>query len=266
MKILIVGAGNMGRTYAEGFLTNHLLTKNDLLILEKDPARAEKLRAEGYTQVLHTPDNTLHEADIVMLAVKPQDLPPLLTQLAPFLREDHLILSIMAGIRIEMLRKGLHVPKIIRAMPNLPSQIGLGMTGFTASAEVDKRELFIIQNLINTTGKSIYFEEEKQLDAVTAISGSGPAYVFFFMEALMETARQMGFSTAEAEVLVEQTFAGAVNLVRGSKFSCAEWIEKVASRGGTTAAALRVFEKEALMPRIAEGLHAARQRAEELGG
>lgn len=266
MKILIVGAGNMGRTYAEGFLSNHLLTKDDLLILEKAPERAEKLRAEGYAQVIHTPDETLKQADIVMLAVKPQDLPPLLPQLASFLHQDHLILSIMAGIRIETLRQGLEVPKIIRAMPNLPSQIGLGMTGFTASAEVDKRELFIIQNLINTTGKSIYFEQESQLDAVTAISGSGPAYVFFFMEALMQTARDMGFSAAEAEVLVEQTFAGAVNLVRGSKFSCAEWIQKVASRGGTTEAALQVFEREELMPRIAEGLRAARERAEELGG
>ncbi len=265
MKILIVGAGNMGRTYAEGFLHNHLLTKDDLLILEKLPERAEQLRQEGYAQVMYEPQPSILHADILMLAVKPQDLPPLLPKLRPFLRPDHLVLSIMAGIQIRTLTEGLGIPKVIRAMPNLPAQIGMGMTGFTAAPEVDKRELFIIQNLINTTGKSIYFEQESQLDAVTAISGSGPAYVFFFMEAMMASARQMGFTASEAELLVEQTFLGAVNLVRGSRFSCAEWIEKVASRGGTTEAALQVFAQTELHQHIGQGTEAARQRAEVLG-
>lgn len=255
----------MGRTYAEGFLSNHLLTKDDLLILEKAPERSQALRQEGYDHVIHEPTAQISQTDIIMLAVKPQDLPPLLPKLAPFLHPEQLVLSIMAGIRIETLREGLKIPRIIRAMPNLPSQIGLGMTGFTASAEVDKRDLFIIQNLINTTGKSMYFEKEEQLDAVTAISGSGPAYVFYFMEAMTQTARQMGFSASEAELLVEQTFLGAVNLVRGSKFSCADWIAKVASRGGTTEAALQQFGSTDLEQQIAKGLEAARRRAEELG-
>ncbi|MEM6298253.1 MAG: pyrroline-5-carboxylate reductase [Bacteroidota bacterium] len=265
MKILIAGAGNMGRTYAEGFLTDHLLTKDDLTILEKNEERAKQLQAEGYTNVIHQADERIKVLDIVLLAVKPQDLPSLVEQLRPHLRADQIVLSIMAGITIETLKRELQVTKVARAMPNLPSQIGRGMTGFTASDDVDRRELFILQNLINTTGKSIYFEREGKLDAVTAISGSGPAYVFYFMEAMMKTASEMGFSRAESELLVEQTFLGAVDLIRVSKTSCTDWIKRVASRGGTTEAALKAFESRDLTSSIQEGLRAARDRAEELG-
>ena len=150
-------------------------------------------------------------------------------------------------------------------MPNIPTQIGMGMTVFTASANVDRKELFIIQNLINTTGKSVYVENEKLIDAATAISGSGPAYVFYFMQSMIKAAVDLGFNESEAELLVNQTFMGSVAIQNSYSLSNEEWIAKVASKGGTTESALRVFEKGILEKTIVEAVKAANDRALELG-
>jgi len=130
---------------------------------------------------------------------------------------------------------------------------------------VTRIELVMVQNLLSTTGKTVYVEQESQIDAATAISGSGPAYVYFFMNAMIEAAKSMGFSASEAELLVSQTFTGAVDLYNKSDLSCENWIAKVASKGGTTEAALRVFNAENLHEGIIEGAQAARRRAVELG-
>jgi pyrroline-5-carboxylate reductase len=150
-------------------------------------------------------------------------------------------------------------------MPNLPAQVGMGMTGFSASQAVSRSELFSVQNLLNTTGKSLYFDDESLLDGVTAISGTGPAYVYFFMKSMMDAARTMGFSESESEILVEQTFLGAIHLLNNNNFTCSEWSEKVASRGGTTEAALLSFMDSALEVHIRTGLQAALKRSIELG-
>ena len=126
-------------------------------------------------------------------------------------------------------------------MPNLPAQVGEGMTAFTSSDQVTRIELVMVQNLINTTGKSIYVENEQYIDAATAISGSGPAYVYYFMDAMIQAAGDMGFSESEAELLVSQTFIGAADLYSKSNFSCKDWIKKVSSKGGTTEAAMKSF-------------------------
>jgi pyrroline-5-carboxylate reductase len=123
----------------------------------------------------------------------------------------------------------------------------------------------MVQNLLNTTGKTVYVERESAIDAATAISGSGPAYVYFFMNSMIEAARGMGFSDSEAELLVSQTFAGALDLYKKSDLSCADWISRVASKGGTTEAALRSFEANSLHNDIVAGANAALERAVELG-
>jgi pyrroline-5-carboxylate reductase len=123
----------------------------------------------------------------------------------------------------------------------------------------------MVQNLLNTTGKTVYVEEESFIDATTAISGSGPAYVWYFMDSMMKAAREMGFSDSEAELLVSQTFLGAVELYLATNFSCQEWIQRVASRGGTTEAALKSFGENNLNSDIISGAFAALHRAEELG-
>lgn len=265
MNILIVGAGNMGSIYTSSFLNNHLLTKEQLYILEHSAEKTSALQEEGYIHAYHQPGEWMKTMDLIFLAIKPQDAEEFFTKTQPYLHPNHLLISIMAGISIEKIKSWAPTTKIIRAMPNLPAQIGLGMTGFTADASVDKKELFIVQNLINTTGKSLYFEEEEKLNAVTAISGSGPAYVFYFMQAMMDAAQEMGFNQSEAELLVEQTFLGAIHLENRSQTSCGEWIRRVSSKGGTTEAAIRKFESLTLNSNIQDGLKQALERSIELG-
>jgi len=265
MKILIIGGGNMGLTYAQSFLRSHITVKEDMMILEKSPEKADELSKKDIGTVYGEPENCIRAADLVILAVKPQDSGALFEGLRPLIDPQQVFLSIMAGVRIETIAEQLGARKIIRAMPNLPAQIGMGMTAFTSSDEVTRIELVMVQNLLNTTGKTVYVAQESAIDAATAISGSGPAYVWFFMEAMMSAARSMGFNQSESELLVSQTFRGAIELYDKSDFSCEEWIEKVCSRGGTTEAALRSYTENALRNDIIEGANAALNRAVELG-
>jgi len=265
MKILIIGGGNMGLTYAQSFLRSHITVKEDMMILEKSTEKAKILAAKDIGTVYGTPETCIPKADLVILAVKPQDAASLFEVIRPHVDPQQVFLSIMAGVTLDTIAQGLGLTKVIRAMPNLPAQIGKGMTALTSSDEVTRIELAMVQNLVNTTGKSIYVEKESAIDAATAISGSGPAYVFYFMKAMIEAAQSMGFTTSESELLVGQTFKGAVDLPTKSHFSCEEWIQKVASKGGTTEAALASFLKNRVHVDILEGANAALKRAVELG-
>ena len=265
MKILIIGGGNMGLTYAKSFLRSHITQQEDMMILEKSPEKATQLAQLNIGSVFGEPKDCLSLADLIILAVKPQDAPRLFEVLRPQVEEQQVYLSIMAGVKMESIRQGLGATKIIRAMPNLPAQIGMGMTAYTASDDVTRIELVMVQNLLNTTGKAIYVEQESAIDATTAISGSGPAYVFYFMDAMMQAARQMGFNESESELLVSQTFRGAVELYNKSNFSCQEWIKMVSSRGGTTEAAMKAYQERLVHEDIVAGAEAALQRAIELG-
>ena len=265
MKILIIGGGNMGLTYARSFVRAHITSRLDLRILARSPERVPALAAYEIGTVWGTPTECVPGADLLILAVKPQDSPALFETLRGLVQPQQVVLSIMAGVRIETLREALGTPKIIRAMPNLPAQIGMGMTAFTSTDAVTRAELVQVQNLLSTTGKTVYVEEESAIDASTAISGSGPAYVYYCMEALMAAAAQMGFTGAESELLVSQTFRGAVELYSQSGLSCEDWIAKVASKGGTTEAALQAFGSGQVREGLMAGAGAARDRAEELG-
>lgn len=255
----------MGQTYASSFLSSGFVQSDAVWILSK--TEIEKKKIFGITKEnFHTsPNAKLFESDIIILAVKPQDFSDLALEIQPYLNTEHVILSVMAGVTIATMQKELGIDKIVRSMPNISTQIGEGMTVFCASQAVDRKELFIVQNLINTTGKSIFVEKESMLNAATAISGSGPAYVFYFMQAMIESAIQLGFSPSEAEFLVSQTFSGSVQLQKRSKFSNQEWIDKVASKGGTTEAALMEFGSWKVKSAINNALLAANERAVELG-
>lgn len=265
MQILIIGGGNMGLTYARSFLRSHITSTEQMMILEKSPEKAAVLQEQGIGTVYGQAEQCLHLADLVIVAVKPQDSPALFQQLQPLIEPQQLFLSIMAGVKMTTIQEGLGVQKIIRAMPNLPAQLGRGMTTFTSSSEVTRIELVMVQNLLSTTGKTLYVEDEHMIDASTAISGSGPAYVWHFMDAMMGAAQRMGFSQSEAELLVVQTFAGAIELFQATNYSCEEWIRRVASRGGTTEAAMASFRKRAVHEDIIASAFAALHRAEELG-
>ncbi|MBC6995326.1 pyrroline-5-carboxylate reductase [Neolewinella lacunae] len=265
MKILVIGGGNMGKTYARSLLRAHLVQPEDLMILERSPEQAEVLRAENMGVVHTNPGECLSVADLIILAVKPQDSAQLFETLRPSTDPQQVYLSIMAGVTIASIQRGLGVEKVIRAMPNLPAQIGLGMTSYTASEAVTRIELVLVQNLLNTTGKAIYVDNEYAIDATTAISGSGPAYVLYFMEAMIEAAQEMGFNASQAELLVAQTFRGAVELQMKNDLSCAEWIRRVSSKGGTTEAAMQTFRATSVFEDIKNGARAALDRAIELG-
>lgn len=265
MKILVIGGGNMGLTYAQSFLRSHITVKEDMMILEKSPKKAHELSKKDIGTVYGTPEICIAKADLIILAVKPQDSPILFEAIRTHVDPQQVFLSIMAGVKIQTIANALQVKKVIRAMPNLPAQIGMGMTAFTSSDEVTRIELVMVQNLLNTTGKTVYVEGENFIDAATAISGSGPAYVWYFMDAMIKAAKKMGFSSSESELLVSQTFKGAVDLYNKTEFSCEEWIEKVSSRGGTTEAAMRSYLNNSVHEDIISGAEAALNRAIELG-
>ena len=255
----------MGRTFVESFVANHTVLPEHLYILEHYEEKAGYFRANGFEHVYNQPGAYLQEMDLIILAIKPQDRDALYPAVAPYISEKQLVLTIMAGVTVGSIKAALPTTRIVRAMPNLPAQIGMGVSGFTADPSVSKEQLIAVQNLLNTTGKSIYFEDEEMLDAVTAISGSGPAYVYYFMDAMINTAMEMGFTQPQAELLVEQTFMGAVHLLNINSYTCKEWIAQVSSRGGTTEAALEFFARANLGQNISEGLKKAHERAITLG-
>jgi pyrroline-5-carboxylate reductase len=179
--------------------------------------------------------------------------------------ENQLFVSLMAGITINTIQEGLGVKKVVRAMPNLPAKVGLGMTSFTESEEVSRIELLMVRNLLDTTGEAIHVKNENFINASTGISGSGPAYVFYFMQSMMEAALKMGFSDNDSKALVTQTFEGAVALFNDSDLSPNAWMERVASKGGTTRAALDSMEDNNVKELIKEAAYAAFNKATELG-
>ena len=265
MKILIIGGGNMGLTYAKSFLRSHIADKDQMMILERSAEKATELSRLDVGTIYGSPDGCLENADLIILAVKPQDASTLFGSIKPFVDPQQVFLSIMAGVKISTIADQLGAEKVIRAMPNLPAQIGMGMTVFTSSEAVTRIELVTVQNLLNTTGKTLYVEQEAAIDAATAISGSGPAYVWFFMQAMMQAALDMSFSESEAELLVSQTFRGAIELYNKSDLSFQEWIDRVSSKGGTTEAAMRTYREKAVHQDIIAGARAALDRAVELG-
>lgn len=265
MKVLVIGAGNMGLTYAEAIAKSNFLNQGSLMIFDNDRSKLDALSQRGVFDVHDQLGNCLPQADIVFIAVKPYHASQLMQTMKPAMNVDQLVISIMAGVSIDTLKTGLGIPKIVRAMPNLPALVGEGVTSFTAAAGVSKLELLTVQQLLGTTGLSIGLASEREIDASTGISGSGPAYVFYFMQSVMEAASEMGFSKESARSLVAQTFTGAVELFNSADLDPAAWIEKVASKGGTTRAALDSMEDNDVRTLIKTAAYAAFRRAEELG-
>lgn len=265
MTILIVGGGNMGLTFAQRFLRSKIVSAGDLHLLERSPDKAAELAALDIGTVHAETGEWLETIDIIILAVKPQDTPTMYQQLGHHLKASQVILSIMAGISLATISTALGISKVIRAMPNLPARVGSGMTVYTATDAVTRSELATVNNLLNTTGKTIYVDREGMVDAATAISGSGPAYVFYLIEALSKAAMQLGFDQSQADLLATQTFEGASALLLADTHSCSEWIERVSSRGGTTEAALIQMRTDRVAEGLQQGARAAYHRAIELG-
>lgn len=163
-------------------------------------------------------EDCVPKADVIFLAVKPYHTEDLFGKIKHLVNDSQIIVSLMAGITIEAIQNGLGIKKVVRTMPNLPAKVGKGITSFTESKEVSRVELIMVRNLLDTTGSSIHVETEEFINASTGISGSGPAYIFYFMQSMMEAALKMGFSKNDSRVLVTKTFEGAVAILMSQTF------------------------------------------------
>lgn len=265
MKVLVIGAGNMGLTYSEGMVDSSLLGKQKLRIYDTDPNKIETLRQNPNFDVYTSIEDGLPKSDIVFLAVKPYHCEDLFKDMKPLINSEQIFVSLMAGVSIETIQNGLGVKKVIRTMPNLPAKVGKGVTSYTGSKAISRIELLMVRHLLDTTGTSIHVDTEKFIDASTGISGSGPAYVFYFMQSMLEAAQKMGFSDYDSKILVSNTFEGAIELFNQSDISPERWIDKVASKGGTTQAAIDSMEDNNVKQLIQDAAYAAFDRAVELG-
>lgn len=265
MKVLVIGGGNMGLTYAEGMADSVYLNRRKLMIHDVSKATIKQLNADSRFEGFAMLEDCLPIADIVFIAVKPYHCEELFENMKSMMKENQVVVSLVAGLKIETIQEQLGIEKVVRTMPNLPAKVGKGVTSFTESSQVSRIELLMVRNLLDTTGASIRVHDESFIDKSTGISGSGPAYVFYFMQSMMEAARKMGFSENDSKVLVSHTFEGAVELFNQGDISPAKWMDKVASKGGTTQAALDSMEDNNVNELIKEAAYAAFNRAVELG-
>ena len=265
MKVLVIGAGNMGLTYATGMSKSKLLKKRNIMVLDKSKEKMEEVGKIAHFDAMERMEDCVPKADIIFLAVKPYHAEDLFKRMKHLVNPEQLFISIMAGVTIKYIQEALGIQKVVRAMPNLPAQVGKGLTSYVSAEEVSRLELFMVEGLLDTTGKSLRVKSEKYIDASTGISGSGPAYVFYFMQSMMEAALQMGFSENVSKVLVSQTFTGAVELFNQNNLTPDSWMERVASKGGTTRAALDSMQDNNVNELIKEAAFAAFNRAVELG-
>ena len=254
----------MGLIYARSFLKYNIVSKENLLLVEKNESRKEDLKKLDIGHVVMPDHELLKESDVIILSVKPQDFMDLHLELKKVLQEKTVVLSIMAGIHISFLQKKLNHQSIIRAMPNAPVEIGMGITAYSISKTIHIAQAHKIENLLATTGRTLYMEDENLLDAVTALSGSGPAYFFYFVQQLIEAGKKMGMDEGTASLLVKQTMLGSFHLINNAGKPLDELIKAVASKGGTTEAALSTFHTFRVSDHIQEGLLKAEKRAKEL--
>lgn len=266
MKVLVIGAGNMGLTYAMAMAQSGILNGDPLFVMDTSPERLKLLEGNPSFRTFDQIEKCIPLADVVLIAVKPYHADALFGSVKNLVRQDQVFVSLMAGVSIRSIQHGLGVTKVIRTMPNLPALVRKGITSYTASEQVEKEELELVKSLLGTTGIAFEVDTEENVDASTGISGSGPAYVFYFMESMLEAAEDMGFSKEESDMLVRQTFEGAIELYNQNELTPGEWMDRVASRGGTTRAALDSMENNGVKDSIKQAAFAAFHRAVEIGG
>jgi pyrroline-5-carboxylate reductase len=269
MTTTFIGGGNMA-TALIGGLRARGAAAGDFRVVEPSPDARERLAARhpGLALFAETSRDAVGGAALVVLAVKPQQMREAARALAPQLAAGPapVVLSIAAGIRIADLARWLSGhDRIIRAMPNTPALVGKGISGVFASPGVDAAGRALAASVLEAAGELVWVAEEAMLDAVTGVSGSGPAYVFYFLEALEEAARDLGFAGADARRLAYATFAGAMTLAQASPEAPAVLRARVTSKGGTTERALASLEADAVKAAIVAAVKAAAARAGELG-
>ncbi len=258
LRIGVTGGGNMGAAIDGGLTKVH-----SVVVCELDTRRANAVKKKYSVKVANL-ETTVKESDILILAVKPQQFDKLLNKLKFIMRMDQMIISIAAGITSKYIEKMLEIDaKVIRTMPNLPAQIGQGITGLSKGQYAKVKELKLAQEVFNLIGETVLVEE-KMLDAVTAVSGSGPAYVFYFVECMQAAAKALKFNDKISKQLVMQTLRGSIELLDSQKDEAKKLRQLVTSKGGTTEAAMKVLTKGKLDKTFKDALKAAQVRAQKL--
>lgn len=264
--IAIIGAGNMGASLLGGLLAIGF-PADKLWITDKDPHKLEALQQQFKVHITHQNSEAANTADIILLAVKPQIMAEVAKELAPTIQQKTpLILSIAAGISVAQLEQwfGNH-HAIIRCMPNTPALIRCGATALYANAAVSIPQKQLAESLLRAVGTIIWLDDEKQMNAVTALSGSGPAYFFLVIEILQQIGNEMGLPQDLANLLTLQTALGSARMAIESGQPVHQLRHQVTSPGGTTEAALAILDKDEIRTLFTKALTAAKSRAEELG-
>jgi pyrroline-5-carboxylate reductase len=263
-KIAVIGPGVMAEAVVAGLLRKKLADPKNIIASGPRAARGEELSKKYGIRSVTDNSAAVHEADVVLLSVKPQRLSEVMKGLKG-IRSDALIVSIIAGATIKKISSGLKHKAIVRSMPNTPGQIGEGITVWAASKEVTEEQQEMTRSILGALGEEVFVEDESYLDMATALSGSGPAYVFLFTEALIDAGVHMGFPRRIAEQLVLQTIKGSASFYEGASRHPATLRNQVTSPGGTSAEALYYLEKAGFRTAISRAVWAAYQRSLELG-
>ena len=265
MKIAFIGGGNMGEAMLSAVLDKGLAKPAAVTVSDIAKARLKYLEKKYGVAATGSNREAVEKGEVVVLAIKPQNLAEVMAELSGYLKPSQLVLSIIAGAKIKTLSRGLRHSSIVRAMPNTPARIGEGISVWTATAEVSKKQRAWAGAILGAMGKEVYVDDEKYIDMATAISGSGPAYFFLMVEALVDAAAGIGLPRDMALALVLETMLGSGHLIQRSGKAPAELRRMVTSPGGTTAAALVQLEKGKFAGLIKQAVKAAYNRAKELG-
>lgn len=264
LKITFVGGGNMAAALIGG-LAGKLTAANNIHVIDISTESLSKLQQQFGVTTAAQIDAAVAASDVIVLAVKPQQMKGVVAQLLPHVKTQ-LVLSIAAGIRAVDLSRWLGGHNaIVRTMPNTPALIGKGVTGMVASAGVSTEQRAAADAIMSAVGGTVWLEDEKLIDSVTAVSGSGPAYVFYFIEAMQQAAQEMGLTVEQGNALAISTFVGAAQLAAQSADPISVLRERVTSKGGTTYAALTSMEESGVKQSIITAMKAAAARGQALG-
>ncbi|GAB5604127.1 pyrroline-5-carboxylate reductase [Sideroxyarcus sp. TK5] len=263
MNICFVGGGNMAKALIGGLLKRGY-APSKIRVVELDEARCQQLHHDFVVRATTDMSDAIPYSEIILLAVKPQQMQGTCRNLAPLLT-GQLVISIAAGIRAHDIARWLGTGNIVRAMPNTPALIRHGVTGLYALEAVSSGSRTRAEAIIEAVGTSLWVEDESLLDSVTAISGSGPAYVFYFIEAMQQAAQELGLDELQSRQLVLDTFIGAAKLADSSQQDIATLRANVTSKNGTTERALSTLEAHDVRAHIVAAAHAAAERSRELG-
>jgi pyrroline-5-carboxylate reductase len=264
VKVAFIGSGVMGEAMLAGLLAQGLVDPSQVIASHPRADRREQLVERYGVSVAESNLDAARSVDLVVLTIKPQVLTPIMRQLKGQLRDDQVVISILAGTTFAKLRTGLEHDALVRVMPNTPAQIGQGMLVWTSTPTVSEARMAQVRSVLGALGRELWVETEKYVDMATALSGTGPTYVFLMMEALIDAGVHMGFPRRIAEEIVLQTVSGSVEFARDSGKHMAELRNMVTSPGGTSAEAIYQMEKGSLRTIYSKAVYAAFQRTQEL--